>query len=92
MLLERSCKTGWNLVDTHSNLGGNCVDGAGDLGHEQFLGGKLPNSFDLVLRQKLALEKAALGLGFFRLFLESLNSFTSTANITLNQDESVGAS
>jgi hypothetical protein len=83
VLLERSCKTGGNLVDTHSNLGSHCIDGACDLGHEHFPGRKIPNSFDLVLRQELAFKKAALGLGFLRLFLKSLNSFNSTTNIVI---------
>ena len=64
VLLERPSKTGGNLVDTDSHLGGHGIDCTCDLRHESFLGGKIANGLDLVLRQELAFEKAALGFRF----------------------------
>ena len=91
VLPERSSKAGGNLVDTDCNLGGNGIDGTGDLCHERFLGGKITNGLDLVLRQKLAFEKTALGFRLFGVLLESLNGLHCTAHIPFDKDKSVGA-
>ena len=91
MLLERPGHTRGNLVDAHSDLRGHGVDGTGDLSHELLLGGEIGNGFDLVLRQELAFEKAALGLGLLEFLLEGLNGLHTGTNIALHQDEGVGS-
>ena len=84
VLLERPRETGGNLVDAHSNLRGHGVDRTGDLCHELLLGGEIGDGLDLVLREKLAFEKAALGFGLFGLLLESLNGFHTGTDIALD--------
>ena len=70
VLLERSRDAGGNLVDTNRDLGGHGIDRTGDLSHELLLRREIRDGFDLVLRQELAFEEAALGLGLLGVLLE----------------------
>ena len=91
VLLERSRDAGGNLVDANSDLGGHGIDRTSNLRHKNLLGGEVTDGFDLVLRQELAFEEAAFGLGFLGVLLESLDGFHASTDIALDQDKGIGA-